>query len=293
MLGTRGSRFALSALALAAGATVAASTAVAAPAPKPQSPASAPLIPEGVPIDAIASLAPAIVGAAANASQIAGPAQQGILAQAQQILNSTNLPPQVKSALQSLITFLDGSGGGGPELPENGPAIAQFLYPTIGKNCIGPGSDSVGTALAVPGPAELPPPGPQGGQAGFVFTALGTKGLTPQQNPPMQVQWLNVDTRRSAIQPLTDDAHINPDGPATLSAIADTGPGRVIAVVSGSLTTQSSPEQAPVTCSFLPTLGFFAVAPGAPAPARTEPQAQAPAQSQPQPQTQPQPQAQR
>ncbi|WP_068013243.1 Rv1157c family protein [Nocardia mexicana] len=275
MLRTRGSRFAVSALALAAGASVAASTAVAAPAPKPQAPASAPLIPEGVPIDAIANLAPAIVGAAAGAADIASPGQQTILDQAKQILNSANLPPQVKAALQAIIKFLDGSGGGGPELPENGPNIAQFLYPTIGKGCIGPGTDSVGTALAVPGPAELPPPGPQGGQAGFVFTALGTKGLTPQQNPPMTVQWLNLDTRQSAIQPLTDEAHINPDGPATLSAIANTGPGRVIAVVSGSLTTQSDAEKPPITCSFLPTLGFFNVAPAAPAAlAQTQPQAQ-------------------
>lgn len=262
----------MSALALAAGATVAASTAVAAPAPKQEAPAAVPLIPEGVPIDAIANLAPAIVGAAATAGNIAAPAQQGILDQAQQILNSANLPPQVKQALQAIIKFLDGSGGGGPDIPENGPAIAQFLYPTIGKGCIGPGADSVGTALAVPGPAELPPPGPAAGQTGFVFTALGTKGLTPQQNPPMSVQWLNLDTRRTATQPLTDEAHINPDGPATLSAIADTGPGRVIAVVAGSLTTQPAADEAPITCSFLPTLGFFVVPQTAPAA-----QAQAPA----------------
>ncbi|MBB5912521.1 hypothetical protein BJY24_001388 [Nocardia transvalensis] len=282
----------MSALALAAGATVAASTALAAPAPKQQAPASVPLIPEGVPVDAIASLAPAIIGAAANASTIASPGQQGILDQAEQILNSTNLPPQVKAALQAIVKFLDGSGGGGPDLPENGPTIAQFLYPTIGKDCIGPGSDSVGTALAVPGPAELPPPGPNGGQSGFVFTALGTKGLSPQQNPPMTVQWFNLDNRQGGTLPLTDEAHINPDGPATLSAIADTGPGRVISVISGSLTTQPSAEQAPITCSFLPTLGIFTVAPAAPSPARTQPQAQA--QEAPvQPQAQAQPQAQR
>ncbi|MFI5777947.1 hypothetical protein [Nocardia sp. NPDC051570] len=264
MLRSRGTRFALSVLALTAGTALAASTtAVAAPAPKPQS-VSVPLVPEGVPIDALAALAPAIVGAAAQVGNIASPGQQTILDQAQVLLDSSALPPQVKKTLQAIIAFLTGSNGGGPELPKNGPAIAQFLYPSIGRGCIGPGADSVGTALAVPGPAELPPPGPQANQAGFVFTALGTKGLAPQQNPPMTVQWFNIDTQKGGILPLTDAAHINPDGPATLTAIADTGPGRIVAVVAGSLTTEPAADGPAIACSFLPTLGFFTVAPGAP-----------------------------
>ena len=281
----------MSVLALAAGATVTASTtAIAAPATKPPSPASTPLVPEGVPIDALVSLAPAIIGAA-EAGNISAPAQQSLLGQAQQVLDSVGLPPQVKQTLSALIAFLDGSNGGGPDIPKNGPVIAQFLYPTIGKNCIGAGADSVGTALAVPGPAELPPPGPAAGQAGFVFTALGTKGLTPQQNTPMTVQWLNLDTQQSGILPLTDAAHINPGGPATLSVIANTGPGRIIAVVAGSLTTQPAADQAPVTCSFLPTMGFFVVpatahpaqpqSAKAPSPNQAaQPQSQAPAPAQ-------------
>ncbi|MBO0856090.1 MAG: hypothetical protein J2P18_20255, partial [Nocardia sp.] len=69
----------MSVLALTAGATFAASTtAIAAPAPKPAS-AEVPLVPEGVPVDAIASLAPAIVGAAAHAGTIAAPGSQSIL----------------------------------------------------------------------------------------------------------------------------------------------------------------------------------------------------------------------
>ncbi len=278
MLRTRGTRFALSVLALTAGATLAAPTiSVAEPAPKTQA-ADVPLVPEGVPVDAIASLAPAIVGAAAQAGNIAAPGSQTILDQAIQTLDQVGLPPQVKQTLQAIVAFLDGSGGGGPDIPKNGPAIAQFLYPTIGKNCIGPGSDSVGTALAVPGPAELPPPGPAAGQTGFVFTALGTKGPIPQQNPPMTVQWYNLDNHRGGTVALTDAAHINPDGPATLSAIVDTGPGRVIAVVAGSLTTQPAADQAPITCSFLPTLGLFNVAGGnSQAAAPAAPQAAAPA----------------
>ncbi|MCP2274981.1 hypothetical protein SAMN04244553_2340 [Nocardia amikacinitolerans] len=260
MLRTRGSRIALTALALAASASLAAPVAVAAPAPAPAAvPNSVPMVPEGVPVDAIAALTPAIVGAIAGPADIANGPQSAILDQARILLNTLNLPPQIKSTLERIITFLDGSGGGGPELPEDGPVIAQFLYPTIGKGCISPTADSVGTALAVPGPATLPPPGPEAGQTGFVFTALGTKAPTAQQNPPMTVQWLNLDTRQSGVQALTDEAKINPEGPATLSAIVNTGRGRIVAVVGGSLTTQA-PDAAPRTCSFLPTLGFFTVA---------------------------------
>ncbi|MET7771172.1 hypothetical protein [Nocardia sp. NPDC005366] len=260
MLRTRGTRIALSALALAASASLAAPTALAAPAPAPAAvPNSIPMVPEGVPVDALAALTPAIVGSIAGPADIADGPQSAILAQARALLATLNLPPQIKSTLERIITFLDGSGGGGPELPpQDGPVIAQFLYPTIGKGCISASADSVGTALAVPGPAQLPPPGPAAGQTGFVFTALGTKAPTAEQNPPMTVQWLNLDTRQSGVQALTDEAKINPDGPATLSAIANTGSGRIVAVVGGSLTTKA-PDAEARTCSFLPTLGFFTV----------------------------------
>ncbi|WP_319943273.1 Rv1157c family protein [Nocardia aurantia] len=266
MLRTRG--ISVSVLAAAVGVTLAcAPAAVAAPTPAPQTPMAAavsdpvPMVPEGVPIDALASLVPAIVGAIATghtAGAIASPGQQAILDQARTVLAGAPLPPQVKQSLQGVITFLDGSGGGGPAVPYDGPAFAQFLYPSIGRGCIGPQSDSVATALAVPGPADLPLPGPQSGQTGFVLTALGTHGPTPVQNPLMTVQWLNLDTGRTGIVPLTDELHINPDGPATLSAIADTGRGRVVAVVAGSLTTAVA-DEAPITCSFIPTMGFFMV----------------------------------
>lgn len=91
-----------------------------------------------------------------------------------------------------------------------------------------------------------------------MFTALGTKSPTDVQNPPMTVQWLNLDTRQSGVQALTTEAKINPDGPATLSAIANTGSGRIVAVIGGSLTTKAA-DAAPRTCNFLPTLGFFTV----------------------------------
>ncbi|KQY28655.1 MULTISPECIES: hypothetical protein [Nocardia] len=258
MLSTRASRTALSALVLAAGAALVAPTPTMA---APQSAATQPSVPaiaENVPSETLAALAPTIVGAISAPGPIADGGQAAILAQARVLLATPGIPAQVKATLEKVITFLDGSGGGGPELPPSeGPRIAQFLYPTIGKGCIGPTSDSVGTALAVPGPAELPPPGPAAGQTGFVFTALGTKTATVVQNPPMTVQWVNLDNRRTGTQPLTTEAGINADGPATLTAIADTGPGRVAAVITGSLTTATADGDR--TCSFAPTLGFFSV----------------------------------
>ncbi|GAB2658882.1 hypothetical protein GCM10027068_43670 [Prescottella soli] len=251
MIRNRGMRRAVTACAVAAAAALAVpANAAAQPTP--------PGIPEGVSIDALASLAPAILGAAAAPPDLNDvDAKADLLAQARALLEGANLPPELKSTLERVITFLDGSGGGGPEIPKDGPVIAQFLYPTIGKGCIAPSSDSVGTALAVPGPAHLPPPGPAAGQAGFVFTALGTAKAAPNQG--MTVTWINVDNGRRETQNLTTEARINPDGPATLSAIANTGPGRVLAVISGSLTTE--PEgAAPITCNFLPTVGMFTVA---------------------------------
>ncbi|GAA5042421.1 hypothetical protein GCM10023318_02690 [Nocardia callitridis] len=250
----------MSALAIAASATLAAPmTAVAQPEPA-ATPHTVPMVPEGVPVDGLAALAPAVVGLIANTNEVATGPQATLLGAARNLLGAVNLPPEIKSTLERIITFLDGSGGGGPELPGDGPVIAQYLYPTIGKGCIGPGADSVGTALAVPGPAQLPPPGPAAGQTGFVFTALGTTAPAPEQTAPMTVQWLNLDSRKSGVATLTDDAKINhPDGPATLSAIADTGPGRIVSVVAGGLTTQAA-DAAPISCSFLPTLGFFTVA---------------------------------
>ncbi|MFC4123877.1 Rv1157c family protein [Nocardia rhizosphaerae] len=256
MLRTRGSRTALSALVIAVSFAAPATTMAA---PQTATAPNVPAIAEDVPSETLAALAPSIVGAIAAPAPIADSAQAAILAQARVLLATPGIPAQVKSTLERVITFLDGSGGGGPELPpSDGPRIAQFLYPTIGKGCIGPTSDSVGTALAVPGPAELPPPGPAAGQTGFVFTALGTKTPTAEQNPPMTVQWVNLDNRRSGNQPLTTEAAINPDGPATLSAIADTGTGRVAAVITGGLTTETADGDVR-TCTFAPTIGFFTV----------------------------------
>lgn len=271
MLRTGVTRRTVTALAVAVAAALAVPTAASAEPAPPETPASPSSdvppfflptpdqpLPDYAQIEALASFAPAILGAAAGPTDVAAAPQADLLAQARALLENSALPDQVKSTLERVITFLDGSGGGGPELPPaDGPVIAQFLYPTIGKGCISDTADSVGTALAVPGPATLPPPGPPAGQAGFVFTALGTAPIAQVQEAPLTVTWLNLDNRRTGTQDLTGASNINPDGPATISAIADTGPGRVLAVISGSITTQSKEDPAAPsrTCGFLPTIG--------------------------------------
>lgn len=255
----------VTAIAVAAAAALAVPT-VASAQPAPPAAELPPLylpvpdqpVPDYAQVEALASLAPAIMGAAAGPADAAPGTQADLLAQARTLLETSVLPDDVKAILETVITFLDGSGGGGPELPPaDGPVIAQFLYPTIGPGCISDTADSVGTALAVPGPAPLPPPGPPAGQAGFVFTALGTAPVADVQEAPLTVTYINLDNRRTGSVDLTGASNINPDGPATVSAIADTGPGRVLAVISGSITTQSKEDPAAParTCSFLPTIG--------------------------------------
>lgn len=241
---------------VASGAALAATCSLALPAvataqPAPPQwplPIAAPVVPG---YEALAALAPSIAGSVAT--DAASPQGQAI-AQVRALLATAPLSPEVKALLERVLTFLDGSGGGGPEIPQNGPVISQFLYPTIGQGCISADADSVGAALAVPGPADLPPPGPGVGQAGFVFTALGTAPLAATQVAPLTATWINIDNGRTGATTLTGEANINPDGPATLSGIADTGPGRVFAVVAGSISTQAG-----ITCNFLPTIGLTVV----------------------------------
>ncbi|UYP20938.1 hypothetical protein OED52_05650 [Rhodococcus sp. Z13] len=208
-------------------------------------------------VEALASLAPAILGAAAGPADVAD-GKNDLLATARELLENSQLPDNVKSTLLRVITFLDGSGGGGPEIPDpDTVVISQFLYPTIGQGCIGDGQDSVGTALAVPGPAKLPPPGPAAGQVGFVFTALGTAPAADVEQG-LTVSWINVSNGRTGTATLHNEAKINPEGPTTLSAIVETGPGQVLAAISGGITTQKEGAE-PRSCGFLPTVGLVAV----------------------------------
>lgn len=162
------------------------------------------------------------------------------------------VPPQVADALRSAVDFFAGEGEtGGPALPEDAPAFAQFLWPTVSPNCIGPGLHSTASAIAVPGPAAIPAPGAPAGHAAFVFTALGTPAAAEEQGG-MNVYWVNVSNGRTGVTPLGNN-RINPTGPATLSGTADTGPGHVLAVTGGTLRTTDN------ACLFAPTAASFNV----------------------------------
>ena len=161
--------------------------------------------------------------------------------------NRPGVPTQVRDALLSGLAFLAGTGdtSGGPALPVNGPDFRQGFWPTVSPNCMGPGMHSTGSLIAVPGPARIPVPAPRAGQATFVFTALGTKAASPAQGA-MRVHWINLSNLRAGVTPL-DNKGINPTGPATLSNVADTGSGPVLAVVSGAVNTGGR------SCGFAPT----------------------------------------
>ncbi|WP_246816585.1 hypothetical protein [Corynebacterium sp. HMSC29G08] len=162
------------------------------------------------------------------------------------------VPDQVANALRTAITFYAGGGElGGPPLPEDAPPFTQFYWPTVSSHCIGPGLHSTASALVVPGPATTPAPGANAGEVTFVFTALGTPAAAPDQGL-MKVYWINLNNFRTGVTPL-DNNLINPSGPATLSATAKTGTGRVLAVVDGGVRTQDR------VCNFAPTAASFSV----------------------------------
>lgn len=162
------------------------------------------------------------------------------------------VPERVGNALRTAVNFYGGTGElGGPPLPADAPPFTQFYWPTVSSNCIGPGLHSTASAIAVPGPTTTPAPGAGPGQATFVFTALGTPAAAPQQNL-MRVYWLNTSNFRTGVTPLGNNG-INPTGPATLSATANTGPGNVIAVVDGGVRTLDR------VCNFAPTAASFHV----------------------------------
>lgn len=160
--------------------------------------------------------------------------------------NQPWVPVQVRDALLQGLAFAAGTGEiGGPPLPDSAPHFRQAFWPTVSPHCMGPGMNSTGTAIAVPGPADLPVPAPKAGQATFVFTALGTQPAAREQGQ-MHVYWVNLGTFRTGVTPLQTNG-INPTGPATLSGVADTGSGTILAVVAGSVNTGGK------SCGFAPT----------------------------------------
>jgi hypothetical protein len=139
--------------------------------------------------------------------------------------------------------------GFGPEAPPT----QDFMYPSIGTNCLADGSNAIATALSVAGPAKIPLPGPGPGQTAYVFTAVGTPGPAEVQKLPLNVTWVNLTTGRSGSVTLKPRTDLNPDGPTTLTAIADTGSGSIMSTIFGQVTTKEK------QCQFMPTIGSTVV----------------------------------
>lgn len=133
------------------------------------------------------------------------------------------------------------------------PPTQDFMYPSIGTNCLADGGNAIATALSVAGPAKIPTPGPRPGQTAYVFTAVGTPGPAEVQKLPLNVTWVNLTTGKSGSATLKPQADINPEGPTTLTAIADTGSGSIMSTIFGQVTTKDK------QCQFMPTIGSTVV----------------------------------
>jgi hypothetical protein len=140
-----------------------------------------------------------------------------------------------------------------PAFGPDAPPTQEFMYPSIGNACLADGGNVIATAISVAGPASIPKPGPQAGQTAYVFTAIGTPGPAEEQKLPLNVTWVNLTTGKSGSATLKPSAEINPAGPTTLVAIADTGSGSIISTIFGQVTTTDK------QCGFMPTIGSTVV----------------------------------
>ena len=140
-----------------------------------------------------------------------------------------------------------------PGFSPDSPPTQEFMYPSISTGCSTDGGNVLATALSVAGPAKIPTPGPAAGQTAYVVTAIGTPGPADVQKLPLNVTWVNLTTGKSGSATLKPQRDINPDGPTTLTAIADTGSGSVMSTIFGQVTTKDK------QCQFMPTIGSTVV----------------------------------
>lgn len=140
-----------------------------------------------------------------------------------------------------------------PGFGPNTPTKQDFMYPSIGNGCLKDGGNVLATAISVAGPASIPLPGPQPGQTAYVFTAIGTPAPAAEQKLPLNATWVNLTTGKSGSVTLQPRSDINPEGPTTLTAIADTGSGSIMTTIFGQVTTTE------MQCQFMPTIGSTVV----------------------------------
>jgi hypothetical protein len=140
-----------------------------------------------------------------------------------------------------------------PGFGPDSPVTQDFMYPSISNGCLKDGGNVLATAISVAGPAKIPTPGPGPGQTAYVFTAIGTPGPADEQKLPLNVTWVNLTTGKSGSATLKPRSDINPQGPTTLTAVADTGSGSIMSTIFGQVSTTEK------QCQFMPTIGSTVV----------------------------------
>lgn len=162
-------------------------------------------------------------------------------------------PPGPPAAVPAAVSQPGPEPGPTPAYDPATPPTQDFMYPSIGNGCLKDGGNVIATALSVAGPAKIPAPGPGPGQMAYVFTAIGTPAPAAEQKLPLNVTWVNLTTGRSGSATLKPNPEINPQGPTTLTAIVDTGPGSIMSTIFGQVTTVDR------QCTFMPTIGSAVV----------------------------------
>lgn len=229
-------------------------------------------------LQSLGALTPALIGSAATRDS-EGKVNTELLAQVRKLADNPAVPAEAQTVWTSLIDFLGEPGAkeaaktfeleaqeaakkdaakkddDAPDIPTgpNKPRIQQFLYPTLGFGCMPGGGNSVGMALVTAGPQAAPAPGPKRGQAGIVYTSLGT-GPALTSRAKLTVSWLNIDNGRTGQQSLNPNPKINAaKGPGTFTTIANTGRGRIVATIYGTVSTKSKGKR--ISCGIAPTIG--------------------------------------
>ena len=228
-------------------------------------------------LQSLGALTPALIGSVATRDSDGG-VNTALLAQVRKLADNPAVPAEAQEVWKSLVDFLGEPGAkeaaktfqleaqpaakrdvakkdDAPNIPSgpDKPRIQQFLYPTIGLGCMPGGGNSVGMALTTAGPQAAPAPGPKRGQAGIVYTSLGT-GPAQKSARKLTISWLNIDTGRTGQQALNPNPKINAQkGPGTFTAIVNTGRGRVVSTIYGTVTTKTKGKR--VSCNIAPTIG--------------------------------------
>lgn len=203
------------------------------------------------------SLLPALLASMNTDAKVA--ASPELIADARANLQKKNVPPLVRKTGNSMLDFLYKRDPHGGLFPHYNNRVQSFLTPAVGKGCVAGAGNQVGVALAAAGPQKSPAPGPGIGQTGFVYTALGTGPAVFDPSHPLYLKWNNLESHRSGRVIMKPNHLINAKkGPGTFTSIVNTGTGRVVATIEGTVTTRTG-KHGHLACNISPTMGLIRV----------------------------------